>query len=315
MSRDWTFETGKNGFSYEDDLFGDGPSGRFAHGKYKEAGGEDGALLVRLGGENDKDAEDLSGGWTKSFKLNAEARAEVTIRFKLQASDQLDSDEYGELRLALDGEAHGKGGKDHLARLHGDDDPSTGWQEVTISLGKLEAGRHDLDLGGYLNAKSAKNEKIKILIDEVSLDLKPTGDDDDGNLAAFEAEVLTLTNDFRAENGLDPLEADAKLSAAAEDWSREMAEEDIFRHSDTPAQVAAEGYDWQALGENIAAGYPTPEEVVEGWIDSPGHRANLLSENFEEIGIGHVFREDDGGDAPYGHYWTQIFGTEADSLV
>ena len=50
--------------------------------------------------------------------------------------------------------------------------------------------------------------------------------------------------------------------------------------------------------------------MVEGWIGSPGHRENLLSDDFEEIGIGYYFRPDDGGDAPFGHYWTQAFGTE-----
>ncbi|MEM8571258.1 MAG: CAP domain-containing protein [Pseudomonadota bacterium] len=313
MTRDWDFDDGKNRFSYSDDLFGDGNSGKYARGKYREDKGEDGALKIRLGGKDDADISDMSGGWTKSFEVDEAGTAEVTIRYKMTASGGLDSGEYGELRLAFDGQTYGKNGKDHVAKVKGGDGgkTSTGWQEVTISLGELDAGRHSLDIGGYLNAKTNENERVEVLIDEVSFELEPNSE----QLGAFEAEVLDLTNAFRAEHGLDPLQADLKLTAAAEDWSQTMADEDVFEHSDTAAQVEDEGYEWRALGENIAVGYTTPEDVVNGWIGSEGHRANLLNEDFQEIGIGYVYRENDGGDAPYGHYWTQIFGTEADSLI
>ncbi|WP_424933919.1 CAP domain-containing protein [Amaricoccus macauensis] len=312
MIKEWTFDGGKNSFTYEDDLFGDGDSGKYARGTYKEESGRDGALFIRLGGQDDKDVEDLSGGWKKTFKLEEEGVAEITVRFKLTANANLEEDEFGAVRLALDGEAHGVDGKNYLAKLSGDGEGgsqmSTGWQEATISLGTLEAGKHELDIGGFMNAKTSKTEKVKILIDEISLDVDPEGVE----LDKFEAEVLELTNDFREENGLDPLAANAALTAAAEGWSKEMAQGDFFEHSDTPEIVEEEGYDWQSLGENIAAGYPTPEEVVEGWINSEGHRENLLSEKFTEIGVGYYFRDNDGGDAPFGHYWTQVFGTPDD---
>ena len=54
---------------------------------------------------------------------------------------------------------------------------------------------------------------------------------------------------------------------------------------------------------------------MQGWINSPGHRANMLSDNFEEIGIGYHYLANDTGSVNYRHYWTQVFGTEADSLV
>lgn len=315
MIRNWDFDEGKNGFSYTDDLFGDGESGKYARGSYKESGGEDGALHLRLGGQDDKNVSGMSGGWTKTFKTDEAGLAEITIRFKITASPDFESDEYGEVRLALDGEVAEFKGNDYLARLRGDgeggEQQTTGWQEVTLSFGTLEAGKHTLDVGGFLNAKTSNSEKVKILVDEVGLEVDP----DRVELDDFEAEVLELTNDFREENGLDPLEANAQLTAAAEGWSEEMAKGDFFEHSDTPEIVEAQGYEWRSLGENIAAGYRTPEDVVEGWINSDGHRKNLLSEKFEDIGIGHVFRDDDGGDAPFGHYWTQVFGAEKDSLV
>ena len=128
-------------------------------------------------------------------------------------------------------------------------------------------------------------------------------------LEEFEAEVLALTNEFRAANGIEPLENDARLNAAAEDWSQTMAEDDFVAHS-TPEQVVEQGYSPSTWGENIAYGYETPESVVDGWINSPGHRANMLSSNFQEIGIGYFLLEDDTGDVNYNHYWTQVFTTE-----
>lgn len=136
------------------------------------------------------------------------------------------------------------------------------------------------------------------------------GSDDGTTLEAFEAEVLRLTNEFRAQYGKAPLVNDERLNAAAEDWSQSMAEDDFFAHS-SPSQVEEEGYNWRAWGENIAAGYRTPEQVVQGWINSPGHRANMLSDYFQEIGVGHYYEENDTGDVNYHHYWTQVFATEA----
>ncbi|WP_424932593.1 CAP domain-containing protein [Amaricoccus macauensis] len=330
-----SFDRGLNGFSYSDNAFGGYSGGPYAHGWHSSRAGfgADGGLIVRLGGRDDRTVDDISGGWAKTFEAESRSEAEVTFRYKITATPNFESNEYTELRLSLDGEAFGRGNSDAVARLRGDGDggawQSTGWQEVTISLGEIEAGNHELELGGFLNQKTGKNEQSWIKIDDVRIEVDPigntggqgsggsgeaTGSGSDG-LAAFEARVLELTNAFRVQNGVDPLEADARLTAAAEDWSREMAEGDMFRHSNTSAQVGAEGYDWRALGENIAAGYSTPEAVVQAWINSPGHRSNMLSENFDEIGIGHVLLENDGGNLRYNHYWTQIFATEADSYV
>ena len=136
----------------------------------------------------------------------------------------------------------------------------------------------------------------------------------DPKLAAFEARVFELTNEFRVSQGKAPFRNDAKLDAAAEDWSHDMATGDFFRHS-TPAQVEQQGYAWRAWGENIAAGYASPESVVKGWIASPGHRANMLSDSFEEMGVGYAYLADDTGRTNFHHYWTQTFGTEADPLL
>ena len=64
------------------------------------------------------------------------------------------------------------------------------------------------------------------------------------------------------------------------------------------------GYSYQAAGENIAAGQQTPEQVVLGWLDSPGHCSNIMSPDYTEIGVGYYYGEQD----QFGHYWTQNFG-------
>jgi uncharacterized protein YkwD len=104
------------------------------------------------------------------------------------------------------------------------------------------------------------------------------------------------------------LRTDDRLVAAARGHSVDMATRDYFDHESPEGEgpgerAAAEGYpDWS--GENIAMGYSTPEAVVEGWMDSPGHRRNILDCTSVAIGVGAA----DSGDAGRGIYWTQMFG-------
>jgi uncharacterized protein YkwD len=128
-----------------------------------------------------------------------------------------------------------------------------------------------------------------------------------GGASEREQEVLELTNAERADEGCGPLRADEQLHEAAVLHSQDMAERDYFDHV-TPEGVGpgerAEraGYDsWG--GENIAWGYRSAEDVVEGWMDSPGHRENILNCDFVAIGIG-------AADSDRGPYWTQTFGYE-----
>ncbi|MBE9010682.1 CAP domain-containing protein [Pseudanabaenaceae cyanobacterium LEGE 13415] len=130
----------------------------------------------------------------------------------------------------------------------------------------------------------------------------------------FINEVVDLTNQFRAENGLAPLTPNPELQSAAQGHSEAMAELDFFSHdgidgSDLSDRTRAEGYSARLIGENIAAGQPTPETVVQDWIDSPGHRENLLRPEFTEIGVGFVNLEEDPGNLNFRTYWTQNFGS------
>ena len=78
--------------------------------------------------------------------------------------------------------------------------------------------------------------------------------------------------------------------------------------------MTAAGYKWSRSAENIAAGQKTPEEVVQSWINSPGHRVNLLDPNLKEIGVGYYFLAADTGTTNYNSYWAQEFGTALGSF-
>lgn len=140
---------------------------------------------------------------------------------------------------------------------------------------------------------------------------KTQGSDDtpDAGATGLEVEVVTRTEQIRADNGCENgLTVNDRLVAAARAHSADMAERDYFDHSspegDGPGDRAAEaGYDaWG--GENIAFGYPTAQAVVDAWMDSAGHRANILNCGFVAIGVGAI-ADDDGA-----IYWTQTFGWE-----
>lgn len=133
----------------------------------------------------------------------------------------------------------------------------------------------------------------------------------DSKAAAFIDRVLQLTNDERRKQGLAPLVQSDKLASSAHWKAEDMATKNYFDHSDQNGQDfidRAEHYgfaNWTFLGENIAAGQTTPEEVVAEWMASPGHRKNILKPQFKEIGIGYAVESR----STYRVYWVQEFGT------
>jgi Ca2+-binding RTX toxin-like protein len=129
----------------------------------------------------------------------------------------------------------------------------------------------------------------------------------------FDQIVLDLVNQYRAQNGILALTLSQELDQAADKYAARMATGDFFSHNDpngsTPfTRMLAEGYNYTWAGENIAAGYLTPQQVVQGWIDSPGHRANILNANFTHMGLGYVYLANDTGTTNYNRYWVQKFG-------
>lgn len=131
-----------------------------------------------------------------------------------------------------------------------------------------------------------------------------TGDDPD--LRRLEAEVVDLVNAERTAHGCGGLRVDQRLESAARSHSEDMAERDYFDHTNPEGEeggdrAAEENYRWFS-GENIAMGYPTAEAVVAGWMDSSGHRRNILNCESVATGVGVA-------DSSRGPYWTQMFGT------
>ncbi len=122
----------------------------------------------------------------------------------------------------------------------------------------------------------------------------------------IESQVIQLTNQERAKNGLKPLAADWQLSRVARYKSADMRDKNYFSHTSptygSPFTMMKNfGINYRSAGENIAAGQRTASEVVQSWMNSPGHRKNILSPTYTHIGVGHA----SGGS--YGHYWTQMF--------
>ena len=125
----------------------------------------------------------------------------------------------------------------------------------------------------------------------------------DASVRACEQEVVRLVNAERAKHGLAALTEDWELSRVARYKSQDMHDNRYFAHNSptygTPFRMLrAFGLSYRTAGENIAMGYAAPAAVVAGWMNSEGHRANILSSAYTKIGVGYVAD---------GHYWTQQF--------
>jgi uncharacterized protein YkwD len=130
----------------------------------------------------------------------------------------------------------------------------------------------------------------------------PTGN------AALETEVARLVNVERAATGCDPLTVDSRLRAAARKHSADMAAKNYFSHTSQDGtefadRITREDYGWSGAGENIAKGQRTPADVMNSWMNSPGHRANILNCGFRDIGVGVA------ADAQGSLIWTQDFAS------
>ena len=127
--------------------------------------------------------------------------------------------------------------------------------------------------------------------------------EEDAAVTQYEQEVIRLVNEIRVQNGLSALTYNWELSRVARYKSQDMVDNRYFSHTSptygTPFQmIRSFGLSYRSAGENIAYGQRTPQAVVNAWMNSSGHRANILSRAYTQIGVGYVAN---------GHYWTQIF--------
>lgn len=132
----------------------------------------------------------------------------------------------------------------------------------------------------------------------------------------FEQRIVELTNQVRAANDLPPLKRVESLNQSARYHAADMNNDDYFSHntfdrSNGNLKEVCSTWDriehfytnWLALAENIAAGQRTPEMAMDGWINSPDHYHNIISDQYTEIGTGYIT-----GESTYRHYWVQNFG-------
>lgn len=125
----------------------------------------------------------------------------------------------------------------------------------------------------------------------------------DTSVTSYEKEVVRLVNEIRRENGLNPLTEDWELSRVARYKSQDMLDNKYFSHTSpvygSPFTMMKNfGLSYRSAAENIAKGQSTPKAVVNAWMNSSGHRANILNASYKKIGVGYVKN---------GHYWTQMF--------
>ncbi|MEM8922033.1 MAG: CAP domain-containing protein [Actinomycetota bacterium] len=134
-----------------------------------------------------------------------------------------------------------------------------------------------------------------------------------GDDAAVQQQVLAITNQERAAAGCPALTLNAQLNTAADAHSEDMLVNDYFDHTDLRGgapwdRAAAAGYQGRGIGENIALGYADAADVMNGWMNSPGHRANILNCSYQELGVGYA-RNDSSSGGFRQIYWTQLFGS------
>jgi uncharacterized protein YkwD len=173
-----------------------------------------------------------------------------------------------------------------------------------------QADRPDWDLGGLIPPVSVEGTGSQPNYTGCGGVLAPVVN------AAYEQEVVERVNDVRAANGLPPLKRTGTLDDAARYHATDMGQDNYFDHDSYDrsganlvmvcawlARISSYYANWSWLAENIAAGYGTPASVMDGWMNSPGHRANILSSDTWEIGVGYY-----EGSGDYYRYWVQDFG-------
>ncbi len=149
-----------------------------------------------------------------------------------------------------------------------------------------------------------------------SEDVECSGITSSAEATDFEDVVIALVNEQRQAGAtcggqrmpsVPELTINPVLVCTARAHSLDMLEQDYFEHdsqdgSSPGDRLSAAGYDFRAMGENIALGQPTPESVMSTWMDSPGHCSNIMSGDFADIGVGYA------SDGERTHLWTQNFG-------
>ena len=198
-------------------------------------------------------------------------------------------------------------GKKHVINLGGINKPSQDNNQNNTNIGNNNNQNNNNTNTGNNdkpnNNKPNNNQNNNINTDK---DNNTSNDNVTGEFAAFQKEVVRLVNVERQKQGLGKLSLNAKLSNVATLKSQDMINKNYFDHTSptygSPFDMMKQfNISYKTAGENIAKGQKTPAEVVKAWMNSQGHRENILNKNYTEIGIGVA------KDAKGTLYWTQMF--------
>lgn len=168
------------------------------------------------------------------------------------------------------------------------------------SLWKI-AVKYEIGLKEIISANpNLKNPNLIYPEQKISVPSKSTAD------TSIQNEILKLVNNERSKQGLNPLKLNWEVSRVAKVKAEDMAHEGYFSHTSptygTPFEMLKHyGIVYRTAGENIAAGQPNAQEVMEAWMNSTGHRANILNAKYTDLGVGYAT----GGS--YKTYWVQQF--------
>ena len=183
---------------------------------------------------------------------------------------------------------------------------------AVLSAGGLSVGCGSPTDPGKVSpsVETAVDASVKASVDAGGHPLSATTDDP-GTLT-FEAELIRLVNDYRVAKGLNALIDSPALRAAARAHSQHMILHRFFAHASPEGlspgdRLSMNGIAWTSVGENIAAGYATPQAVFDAWLASPGHRENIESDQWTHTGAGYALDRAPSDDFPHTHLWTQDF--------
>ena len=158
-------------------------------------------------------------------------------------------------------------------------------------------------LGSRLNNNSGGTAPVEQPKQEVTKPETPKTEAPAPTVLSYEEQIVVLVNKERAKENLPALTLSKKLSDVAKAKSQDMHDKKYFSHTSptygSPFEMmTAFGISYRSAGENIASGYATPEKVMQGWMNSQGHKENIMNKSFTQIGVGYVAD---------GNYWTQMF--------
>ncbi len=167
-----SFDGGSDGFTFVDDTFRKTNQPNFSNGSHQpNQGFKGGGLQVRLGGVNNANILNMSGGWRRTFTLTSSRQLTISFRYRLTQASNYERDEFSEALVAVDRKLLGNGGSEILAKVTGDGNGgpfrTTGWKTATVKTETLSPGSHTMTIGAFNNKKTFRDEVTWFRIDDV----------------------------------------------------------------------------------------------------------------------------------------------------